>query len=130
MNRKQLRFIAYYLIFGVISALTLNITACSSAKTTTTVSGPPRLTSIAVTPNPPDSLAENFTQQFTAIGAYSNGTTMNISSQVSWVSDNTKAATIDKSGLATGVAAGIANITATLDGVTSPPQTLVVESYY
>jgi uncharacterized protein YjdB len=55
---------------------------------------------------------------------------MNISSQVSWVSDNTKAATIDKSGLATGVAAGIANITATLDGVTSPPQTLVVESYY
>src|SRR5262249_59145559 len=56
-------------------------------------------------------------QQFTATGKYSDGSTQNITSQVTWASSNTTAATINASGLATGVAAGSTTISATLGAV-------------
>jgi len=130
MQIKPLRLIDYYLTILASIVLIIGIVACSSSKTTTTFTGTPVLSSIAVTPNPPPSLSKGKTQQFRAIGTYSDGTTTDITSQVIWASDNTAAATIDKSGLGTGITAGIANITASLDGVTSPPQILVVVSYY
>ncbi len=114
----------------LLSFLVIGVTACSSSKTTTTFTGTPVLTSIAVTPNPPPSLSKGHTQQFKAIGTYSDGATADITSRVAWTSDNTAAATIDNTGLAAGVEAGIANITAALAGITSPAQTLVVVSYY
>ena len=130
MQRKPLLLIAYCLTILASVVLIIGVTACSSSKTTTTFTGTPVLNSIAVTPNPPPSLSKGKTQQFRAIGTYSDGTTTDITSQVIWASDNTAAATIDKSGLGTGITAGIAKITASLDGVTSPPQILVVVSYY
>jgi uncharacterized protein YjdB len=132
MNFKQLHEIRYCFIITVtmLALLTISITACSNAQKTTTLTGTPVLTSIAVMPNPPSSLIQGNTQQFSAVGTYSDGSTSDITSQVNWTSDNTAAATIDNSGLATGVAAGIANITAALNGITSPPQALVVVSYY
>jgi trimeric autotransporter adhesin len=130
MNSKQLRAISYCFFVMMLAILTLNVTACSNTKTTTTFTDTPVLTSIAVTPNPPPSLTQRNTQQFKAVGTYSDGSTSDITSQVTWTSDNTAAATINNSGLATGVAAGIANITATLNGITSPVQALVVVSYY
>ena len=45
---------------------------------------------------------------------------------VTWTSDNTSVATIDATGLATGVGVGTTVITASLDGVTSPGVTLTV----
>lgn len=43
-----------------------------------------------------------------------------------WKSSDTSKATVDNTGLVTGVAVGTTNITATVDGVTSPPLPLTV----
>jgi hypothetical protein len=86
---------------------------------------PATLESIAVTP-PSPSIAAGFTQQFTAIGTYSNSSTQNITASVTWNSATTTAATIDSAGLATGVGMGTSTITASLGGVTSPGDTLTV----
>ena len=76
----------------------------------------PTLTSIAVTPADP-SIPKDLTKQFTATGIYSDGTSRDITLSVSWSSDAPDVATVNASGLATGVAAGQALITATLDGI-------------
>jgi hypothetical protein len=74
------------------------------------------LTSIAVTPAHPSTQAGN-TQPFTATGTYSDNSTQNISTQVTWSSSNTGVATINSSGLATAIAAGSSSITAKLGSV-------------
>ena len=74
------------------------------------------LTSITVTPANP-SIEVDSTQQFTATGTYSDGTTQDITSSVTWASGTTSIATINSSGLATAVAAGISTISATLDSL-------------
>jgi hypothetical protein len=51
------------------------------------------LNSIAVTPVGP-SILTGATQQFTATGTYSNGSTQNITSQVTWASSTTAVAEI------------------------------------
>ena len=83
-----------------------------SGNTKLTVTAP-TLTSIAVTPANP-SIIKGATQQFTATGNYSNSSTANITSSVTWASGTTSVATITSGGLATGVAAGSSTITATL----------------
>jgi trimeric autotransporter adhesin len=52
------------------------------------------------------------TQQFSATATFGNNTTGDVTSQVTWLSSATNVATIDSSGLATGVALGSATITA------------------
>ena len=79
------------------------------------------LTSIAVTPANP-SIAPGTTEQFTATGTYSDNSTEDLTSQVTWASANTSVATINSTGLATGVAMGTSTITATLG--TSPARQL------
>jgi trimeric autotransporter adhesin len=86
------------------------------------------LTSIAVTPASPAHLKVGATQQFTATGTFSDNSTADISSTVTWASGSTATATISASGLATGVAAGTTQITAATSGVTSPGVTLTVIS--
>ncbi len=51
------------------------------------------LTSIAVTPANP-SVAAGVPQQFTATGTYTDGSTQNLTTQVTWASTNAAAATI------------------------------------
>ena len=129
----------YCLAIGLIAVLTLVMVACSSTITSTptasatTTSTPtasatpaPTLSSLAVTPASPANLTVGATQQFTATGTYSDSSTTDISSQVTWASDTTGVATISSTGLATGVAAGTANITAALSGVTSPEVILTI----
>jgi len=87
---------------------------------------PVTLSSITVTPASPVSLAVGSTQQFIATATYSDGSTANISSQVTWASDTIGTATISAEGLATGIAAGTANITVVTSGVTSQPVILTV----
>ncbi|HYG36545.1 MAG TPA: DUF4082 domain-containing protein, partial [Clostridia bacterium] len=80
-----------------------------------TIVAPP-LTSIAITPaNPGVQLGA--TQQFSATGTYADGSTKDLTSQVGWNSSSTAVATINASGLATGVAAGTTTISANLSGV-------------
>jgi hypothetical protein len=86
----------------------------------------PTLQSISVTPANP-SIAVSATQQFTATGTYSDGSTQNLSSQVTWSSSNTAVATINSSGLASGVSTGSTTITAT-SGNVSGTTTLTVNT--
>jgi hypothetical protein len=70
------------------------------------------LSSIALTPATP-SIPVPVNRQFIAIGTYSDGTTEDITAQVTWSSSDTSWAQIDTSGLATAVTAGAVTITAT-----------------
>ena len=121
MKNKQLRFIGILLIIGLIASLTLGLAACGSKATTTAA-----LSSITVSPSSPSNLTVGQTTSFTASGTYSDGSTSDLTYEVSWVSDNTTIASIDANGTATGVAAGTANITASLDGITSSSVSLPV----
>jgi uncharacterized protein YjdB len=76
------------------------------------------LSSIAVLPATP-TIAQNTTEQFSAIGTFDDGSTHNLTAQVTWSSSNTAVASIGKTNpIATGLTPGSTNITATL-GATS-----------
>lgn len=77
----------------------------------------PTLSSIAVTPAAPSVTTLTSTQQFTATGSYSDGSTRNLTSTVTWVSSAAGVATIDSAGLATATGGGSATITAASGGV-------------
>lgn len=70
------------------------------------------LTSMSVTPATA-TIKENHTQQFTATGAFSDGSTQVMTGEVTWNSLDTSTATITPTGLATGKLAGSTTITAT-----------------
>lgn len=78
--------------------------------------GTPTLSSITVTPANP-SIVAGVTQQFTATGTYSDGSTQNLTSSATWTSSNTGVATITSAGLASGVGAGNTTVTAALASV-------------
>ncbi len=88
-----------------------------SGSITLTVTPGPTLVSIAVTPATP-SILIGATQQFTATGTYSDSSTQNITSTVTWTSSVPAVATINSAGLATGVAVGTSTIQATASSVT------------
>jgi uncharacterized protein YjdB len=90
--------------------------------TPVTITGvPATLSSIAVTPSN-DSVAKGLTVQYMATGTYSNGTTADLTSVVTWASDLTSVATISNTsgsrGLASAMGIGTAHISATLGSVT------------
>ncbi|WP_236611696.1 Ig-like domain-containing protein, partial [Aeromonas molluscorum] len=58
------------------------------------------------------------TAQLAATGSYSDGTTVDVTASVSWVSSDPAVATVSLTGLVTAVGAGTATITGTLDGQT------------
>jgi hypothetical protein len=77
----------------------------------------PVLVSITVTPAN-STIVGGTTQQFTATGTYSDGSTLNLTTVAAWTSSNTAVATIiSSSGLATGVAAGSTTIQATSSAI-------------
>ncbi len=98
------------------STITATLSAVSGSTMLTVSKSAPTLTSIAVTPSAPSIIA-GATQQFTATGTYSDGSTQNITSSVTWTSSATTVATINSAGLATGVNAGTSTIKATLNGI-------------
>src|SRR5208337_196818 len=82
------------------------------------------LLSISVTPANP-SVPVGVTKQFAASGTYSDGTSHDITMQVTWSSSSASVATVNSSGLATPVVAGTTTITAT-SGSISGSTTLTV----
>ena len=78
---------------------------------------PATLSSISVTPAG-QIIQSGSTQQFTATGTYSDGSTQNITSRAAWASSNSGVATVNSAGLATAISPGSATISATLDSVT------------
>nr|QOV09079.1 hypothetical protein HULAa30F3_00034 [uncultured Dehalococcoidia bacterium] len=83
------------------------------------------LVSIAISPTNA-SVAAGRTQQYTAIGTYTNGSTQNITTGVIWTSTNTTVATINGLGVATSLVVGSTGIIANVGSIVSPTATLNV----
>ena len=86
---------------------------------------PAVLQSIAIDP-PTSSVAAGLTSQLRATGSYNDGTTADLSGQVTWGVADPTVATVSPLGLATGVAIGTTQITAAFGEVVSPPATFTV----
>ena len=76
----------------------------------------PTLTGIDISPISP-TIGVNDTQQFTATGTYTDGSTQDLTSSVAWSSSDSTAASISTTGLATALLTGTSTITATDNGV-------------
>ena len=86
------------------------------------------LQSIAISPDNA-SLGVGATQGFVAIGTYSDATTQNITSTVTWASSAPAVAGIDAAGLVSALTTGASTISATLGGVTgSTPLTVTTKT--
>ena len=96
---------------------TIQATSGSVTGSTTLTVTVATLVSIAVTPANP-SIPKGTTQQFSATGTFSDTSTQNLTSSVTWTSLNTTVATINAAGLATVVGTGSASIQATSGSIT------------
>src|SRR5690349_10961682 len=97
---------------GVTGSTSLTVTA-------------PTISSIVITPDGL-TLGIGIGQQYTATAIYSDGSTQDLVSGVTWSSSATGVATINSSGLATTVGAGTATITAKVGSFTDTTQLTVV----
>ncbi len=79
---------------------------------------PPALNSITVTPAN-STVAVGGTQQFTANGLFTDGSTQNITNQVTWSSSNSSVATISSSGVLSALTSGSSVITASQGSVSA-----------
>src|SRR4029077_14779963 len=104
----------------------LNGVASPNASLTVTAA---TLVSIQVTP-PSPSIPNGLTQQFTATGLYSDNSTQDLTSMVTWVSSDPTVASISNTagsaGLAAATGVGLATIGASLGAVSSPQANLTV----
>ncbi|HEX2574134.1 MAG TPA: Ig-like domain-containing protein, partial [Polyangia bacterium] len=99
------------LLFSLLAALLAGCPPEDSPRT---------LRAIAITP-PAPSLVTGTELQLVATGSYDNNTTADVSAMASWTSSNPAVVTVDSVGVRgrlRGVAAGTAEISATLSGVT------------
>jgi len=80
--------------------------------------------SLVVTPATP-SLALGTKQQFTATGAYSDGSTQDLTSTATWSSDTPLTATVSSTGLSSSVGMGTATITASVGSVSGSTELTV-----
>ncbi|MBV9345804.1 MAG: Ig-like domain-containing protein, partial [Gammaproteobacteria bacterium] len=110
------------------SVVTAMMGGVTSAPITLTVT-PATLVSLVVTP-PSPSIALGMQQQFTATGTYTDNSTQNLTSQVTWRSTAATVATISNAagsnGLARSISAGTSLVTATMASIASPPITVTV----
>jgi Divergent InlB B-repeat domain/Bacterial Ig-like domain (group 2) len=103
-------------------------TTSTPASTPIIVPNTEDFTSISIAPTSLGSLSVGTYKQLTATGTYPNGSTLDITSQVTWNSSNPAAATISSSGVANCEASGTTDITAVFNKLTSQPVVLTVVS--
>jgi uncharacterized protein YjdB len=103
---------------------TISATLGTISGSTTVAVKAPTISSITVTPDGL-TLGIGIGEQYTATAIYSDGSTQDLVSGVTWTSSDSSVASISASGLATTVAAGNATITATV-GSASDTATLTV----
>ena len=104
---------------GVVTAAAIGTATISATPVGSTVTGTSKikvtsatLVSVAVSPTNPTVIA-GISEAFDATGTYSDGTTDDITTQVTWTSSVTTVATIASTGLASTLAPGSTAITAT-----------------
>jgi len=97
---------------GITTSITVNVTD-------------PVLSSIAITPPDPRILVgKNI--QLSAIGTYSDGSTIDLSSSVAWTADNPRILEVDTTGNAIALSPGSAAIEASLNGFTGKSNVTVL----
>ena len=105
---------------GLVSAISVGETTITATDSATLIQGrtivfvngdAAQLRAIVVTPNPA-TIPVGQTAQLSALGVYDDGSTKDVTSTVTWASSNEASVTVAASGVATGVAAGDATITA------------------
>ncbi len=101
----------------MVGTATITATKGTVSGTTMVTATAAVLTSIAITP-PAPSVARGRTLQLTATGTFSDATTQDLTTQVTWASGTTANATIDATGLVQAVNVGTSTISATLGSVT------------
>ncbi len=115
------------LVTGVaLGSVTITATASGTSISGThsvTVTAPLPVSSVVVSPGSA-TLLEDFTQQLSADPRDANGNTV-ATATVSWTSSNGAVATVNSTGLVTGIVAGSATITATADAVPGTAQITV-----
>src|SRR5215469_302468 len=121
---------------GIVTALGVGSTSITvtlngvSGSTTVTVTAA-TLTSIEITP-PNPSIAKATTQQLAATGTFSDGTTEDLTAQVSWTSSNKKIAVVGNGklldGLVTGISKGKASIHVVLNGIKASTTVTVTDA--
>ena len=101
--------------FNWISALlfAVALASCSNVSSNKNQSPAPAATlnTLQVTPASV-SLATHASQQFHATGLFSDGSTQDLTSSVTWFSSDSGVATISTGGMATAVTTGVTNVTA------------------
>jgi len=108
-----------------VSVSGAGMTSSASVSDSTTINTP-TVATITVSPSS-TSIGMGGTQQFTATAKDSGGNTIS-GVTFTWASSTTNVATIDSSGLASGISKGTTQITASANGVTSSQETLTVTS--
>ncbi|HYM77006.1 MAG TPA: Ig-like domain-containing protein [Candidatus Dormibacteraeota bacterium] len=101
-----------------VAAGSATITAAFSgfnASTTLSVTLTPVVTSISISPTNA-SVSVGSTVQFTVTATYSDGSNKNVTTSCAWMSSDATVATVAVSGLATGLAPGNVNVTASFSG--------------
>ena len=99
------------------SAITATLSGVSGTATLTVATVARVLKSIAVTPASA-SITMGLTQQFTATGTYTDGSTGDVGATATWSIANQAVATVNTAGLVSGIAAGSSTLSANIGGVT------------
>ena len=106
------------LVTGVSKGAARVTTAYAGISTTTTVQvANPSVTKLTITPGSV-SVKVGGTSQLKAVATYSDGSTVDVTKDVDWVSSNVKVATVTK-GLVTGKGKGSTTMKATCEGVSA-----------
>ncbi|HEY7726653.1 MAG TPA: S8 family serine peptidase [Anaeromyxobacteraceae bacterium] len=106
---------------GVVAAHALGTTTVAAAVgsirgTATVAVDPPLLTGLSVTPASA-SIPRGLTRQLAARGAYSDATAADVTALATWTSSSAGTASVTPAGLVTGVAVGLATVTAAVGGI-------------
>jgi len=125
---KATKFVSNCLAAGLIAALIMGISACSTNATRNTTAPTAAIVSIAITPENPPNVPVHSNIQFTATATYSDGKTADITNTANWMGFNNTVLTVSSTGLVYGVSAGSAKINATMGTVSSLPVTVTIVS--
>jgi hypothetical protein len=99
---------------ATVTATMKGFTGAVSGTSTITVVGSKgtSVSALQIIPNSQSVLTVNETNQYIAIGTTTGGTQVDLTNQVAWASSDVKVATINSSGLATGLNAGSSTVSA------------------
>jgi len=117
-------------LFFVIACPLLSA-ACAAYKSSTGTSTSPSSSSAAVislTVSGPTTLTAGQMAQFTAVAQYSDNSTKEVTSQATWSSPTPAFATVNSTGVVTGVSPGDLQINASFQNVTSFQKITVIRS--